>query len=101
MVWLSRQNIGGKIAAILGARVGRMSAQRVELAAWMLPDTAPLIPVKAQRPKHLGQHRLPCWGNIEPNPLADDFRQFVLLGQLCPQEIQDRLGGQPTIDLVF
>jgi len=53
-------HIGWEIAAILGARVGGMDAERVEPAARMLPDAAPLIPVKAQRPKHLGQHRLPC-----------------------------------------
>ena len=57
---LSRQNIRRIKRAILGARVGRMSAERVKLAARMLPDAAPLIPVKAQRPKHLCQHRLSC-----------------------------------------
>jgi len=42
--------VGGEIGAILGARVGGMDAERVELAARMLPDTAPLIPVEAQSP---------------------------------------------------
>ena len=78
-----------------------MTAERVELAARVLPNTAPLIPVKAQRPKHLRQHWFPCWGNIEPNPFADDFGQFVLLGQLCPQEIQDCFRGQSPIQLMF
>jgi hypothetical protein len=66
-------HIGGKIAAILFARVGGMTTERVKLAARMLPDTAPLIPVKAQRPKHLCQHRFPCRGHVEPNPLADNL----------------------------
>ena len=48
-------NIGGKIGAILCARVGGMDAERVERAARMLPDTAPLIPVEAQSPKQTGQ----------------------------------------------
>ena len=58
IVWLSNssgQNIGGKIGAILGARVGGMTAERVKAAARVLPDAAPLIPVKAQSPKHTGQ----------------------------------------------
>ena len=51
----SGQNVGGKVRAILGARVGGMDAERVESAARMLPDAAPLIPVEAQSPKHTGQ----------------------------------------------
>jgi len=54
------QNISGKVRAILAAGVGGMTAERVKPAARMLPDAAPLIPMKAQRPKHLCQHRLPC-----------------------------------------
>jgi hypothetical protein len=34
-----------------------MWAERVKLSAWVLPDAAPLIPVKAKRPKHFGQRR--------------------------------------------
>ena len=41
-------HVGGKIAAILGARVGGMTAERVKSSARMLPDTAPLVPMKAQ-----------------------------------------------------
>lgn len=44
-------NISRKIGTIFGARVGGMYAERVERAARMLPDTAPLIPVEAQSPK--------------------------------------------------
>jgi hypothetical protein len=54
LVLSSGLNIGGKIGAILGARVGGMDAERVELAARMLPDTAPLIPVETQSPKQIG-----------------------------------------------
>jgi hypothetical protein len=93
---LSGQHVGWEIAAILGARVGRMTAERVKLAARMLPDSTPLIPVKAQRPKHLCQHRFPRWRHVEPNPLADDLGNLVLPRQLCPQEIQDCIGGQST-----
>ncbi|HEX5397422.1 MAG TPA: hypothetical protein VFY06_00040 [Verrucomicrobiae bacterium] len=51
----SRLDISGKIGAILRARVGGMDAKRIEPAARMLPDTAPLIPVEAQSPKQAGQ----------------------------------------------
>jgi len=50
--WL---NISGKIGAIFGARVGGMDAERVERAARMLPDAAPLIPMETQSPKQTGQ----------------------------------------------
>ena len=33
-------------------------------------------------------------GKIEPNPAANDFRQFILLGQLGFQEAQNSLRGQ-------
>ena len=46
--------VGGKIGAIPDARVGGVSAERVEPAARMLPDTVPLIPVEAQSPKQTG-----------------------------------------------
>lgn len=74
-----------------------MTAQRVELAAGMLPDHAPLIPMEAQRPKHLCQHRLPGGRHVEPNPMADDLGQFVLSWYKSPQAVQDRLGGQGAI----
>ena len=91
------QNVGWKVAKIFGARVGRMTAQRVKPAAGMLPDTAPLVPMKAQSPKRLCQHRLVCWRNVEPNPFADDLGQFILAWQLRPQAIQDLFRGQPAI----
>ena len=50
----SGQHICGEIGVILGARVGGMDAERVERAARMLPDAAPLIPVEAQNPKQTG-----------------------------------------------
>jgi len=51
----SGHNIGGKIGAILGARVCGMTSGRIKLAAWMLPNAAPLVPMKAKHPKHFGQ----------------------------------------------
>jgi hypothetical protein len=92
--WL---DVGGKIRAIPGVPVGGMGAERVNQSARVLPDTAPLIPVKAKTPKQLCQ----CWfsrrRNIQPNPFADDFRKPVLIRQPRPQVIQDRLGGQPVV----
>ena len=93
----SGKNVGGKIGAILGARVGGMDAERVKTAARMLPDAAPLIPVKAQSPKHTGQPGLASGRNVQPNPFADNLGQFVLPRQPCPQIIQNRLRGQSAV----
>ena len=101
IVLSSGLQVGGKIGAILVARVGGMDAERVELAARMLPDTAPLIPVEAQSPKQTGQIRLPRWRDIEPNPFADNLGDFVLPRQSCPQIVQNRFGGQATVGLMF
>jgi len=100
IVWSSissGQNIGGKIGAILGARVGGMDAEWVERAARMLPDAAPLIPVKAQSPKQTGQTRLASGRNVQPNPFADNLGDFVLPRQSSPQIVQNRFGGQAAI----
>jgi hypothetical protein len=93
----SGENIGGEISAILGARVGGMDAERVKLAAGMLPDTAPLIPVEAKTPKHTGQTGLASGRHIQPNPFADNLGQAVLLWQFCPQVIQNRFRGQTAV----
>ena len=96
-VWLhgmgsSGHHVGGKIGAILGARVGGVTAERVETAAGMLPDAAALVPMKAQRPEQPCQTGLASGRDIQPNPFADDFGQFVLPRQQSPQAIQDRFG---------
>ena len=67
----------------------------------MLPDAASLVPVKAQSPKQLCQYGLTGGGTFQPNPFADDFRQFVLLRQLCPQVFQNGLRGQITVGVMF
>ena len=83
----SGQNVCGKVGAILGAWVGGMDAERIEGAAGMLPDVAPLIPMETQSPKQTDQTGLACWRNIQPNPFADDLGNFVLPRQPCPQVI--------------
>ena len=88
----SGQDIGGIKGTIFGARVGGVTAERVELAAGMLPDAAPLVPMKTQRPKQPCQTGLASGRDIQPNPFADDFGQFVLPRQQSPQAIQDRFG---------
>jgi len=80
------QNISREIAAILGAGVGGVRAQRVKLSARMLPDSAPVIPMKAQTPER-GSQSLLFGGQGQPNPFADNFRPFVLLRKLRPQVV--------------
>ena len=89
----SGHDIGGEIGAIFGARVGGMTAKRVEAAARMLPDSAPLIPMETQSPKNTGQTGLAGRRDIEPNPFADNLGDLVLLRQPCPQIIQNRFRG--------
>jgi hypothetical protein len=48
----------------------------------MLPKATALIPMKAKTPKGIGGGAMAAIGKIQPNPTANDFRQFVLLGQL-------------------
>jgi hypothetical protein len=97
----SRLNIGGKIRVIFRARVGGMDAERVETAAWMLPDTAPLIPVEAQSPKQTGQTGFASGRNIQPNPFAHNLGNVVLPRQPYPQVVQNRLRGQAAIGQMF
>jgi len=91
------QNIGGEIAAILGAGVGGMTAKRVKPAARMLPDATPLIPMEAQSPKHTCQTGLARWRNVQPDPFADNLGNFILPRQLRPQAVQDRFGVQSAV----
>ena len=76
------------------ARVAGMNEIWRGEAARMLPKTATLIPVKAKTPKGIGGGRVLTGREVEPYPTANDFRQFVLLGQLGLQQAQDRLRGQ-------
>lgn len=78
-----------------------MTAERVEQTARMLPDTTPLVPMKAQSPEQVCQSRLTRWRNIEPNLFADDFGQFVMPRQQRPQTVQDRFRGQASIRAMF
>lgn len=97
LVLSSGLNIGGKIGAIFGAGVGWMDAERVERAAGMLPDAAPLIPMEAQSPKQTGEIGFSGGRNVQPNPFADDLRNFVLPRQPRPQVVQDLFRGQLAV----
>jgi hypothetical protein len=70
-------HIGGKKGAILRVRVGGMSAERIEYPTRMLPDAAPLIPVEAQSPKQTCGIGFSARRDIQPNPFADNLRNFV------------------------
>jgi hypothetical protein len=77
IIGLGRQNISGETATILGARVGGMTAKRVKLAARVLPDTTPLVPMKAQSPKQIRQTGFLSGRDIQPNPFADNLGNRV------------------------
>jgi hypothetical protein len=50
--------------------------------------------MKAQTPKSIRGGAVAGGGKLQPNPLADNLGQFVLLRQLRPQEIQNFLRRQ-------
>jgi hypothetical protein len=56
-----------------------------------------LIPMEAQTPKSIGSGTVGTSGKIQPNPTANDFRQFVLRGELGLEQVQDCPRGQFTI----
>ena len=88
-----------EIAAVFGARVAGMGGIGRTRAARMLPDAMALIPMKPQTPKRVGGGAM--IGKFNPNPLADNLRQFVLLRQLSPQQLQNLLRGQFAVVVVF
>src|ERR1017187_922584 len=93
-------HVSGEIAAIFGARVGGMRDIRRTSSARMLPDAPTLIPMKAQTPERICGGAVAGRWKFQPNPFANDFRQFVLLRQLRPQEIQNFLRRQCAVRVV-
>src|ERR1017187_5326218 len=87
-------HIGGKITAVFGARVVGVRGIGRTRSARVLPDATALIPMKAQTPKSIRGGAVAGGGKLQPNPLADNLGQFVLLRQLRPQEIQNFLRRQ-------
>jgi hypothetical protein len=73
---------GSETGAVFAARVARMGIVGSTSPARMLPEATALIPVKAKTPKDIGGGTVGAARKIEPNPAANDFSQFVLLGQL-------------------
>ena len=73
---------GSETGAVFAARVGGMTVVRSASPARVLPEATALVPVKTKPPKDIGGGTMRLAGKIEPNPAANDFGQFVLLGQL-------------------
>ena len=82
------------------AGVAGMDVVRGARAARVLPETAPLVPVKPQTPEGICGGTVAAGGKIQPNPPAHNFRQFKLLGQLGFQQAQDSLCGQFAVGVV-
>ena len=64
---------GNRTGAELLARVARMNKIRSERTARVLPETAALIPMKAQTPESLGGNGVLAGGKFQPYPLPNDF----------------------------
>lgn len=77
-----------------------MRGVRGARAARVLPETAALIPMKAQTPEGISSGAMGTSGKLQPNPPSDNLGQFVLPGQLGFKQIQDGLCGQLAVGLV-
>src|ERR1700678_2285507 len=100
MVGSSVNGENGTRAELL-ARVAGVYKIRSKRPARVLPQTTALIPVKTQTPKGIRSGGVLSDGKIQPNPLPDDFCQFVLLRKLSLQEAQNRLRRQFPIGIVY
>jgi hypothetical protein len=80
---------GNRTRTVFAARVAGMDVVRGAKAARVLPKTAAFVPMKAQTPKGIGGGAVGTGRKIEPNPTANDFRQFVLRGQLGFEQVQN------------
>ena len=97
---ISGVEVGGRTRTVFAARVAGMDVIRSARPARVLPETTALIPVKAQTPEGVGGGSVAAVGEIQPNPTANDFGQFVLGGQLVFEQVQDCLCGQLAVGAV-
>src|ERR1035438_4747143 len=87
-------HVSGEITAVFGARVVGVRGVGRTRSARVLPDAPALIPMKAQTPKGICGGAVAGGGKLQPNPPANNLRQFVLLRQLRPQIVQNLLRRQ-------
>ena len=92
--------VGGKARTVFAARVAGMDGVRSARAARVLPETAALIPVKAQTPKRVRRRAVTGLRKIKPDPFSDNLGQFVLLRQLSFEQSQNRQCGQFAVGIV-
>jgi hypothetical protein len=78
----------------LFARVAGMNEIRSARTTGVLPQAAALTPVKTKTPKGISGGSVARGGKIQPNPSPDNFRQFVLVGELGFEQVQNGLDGQ-------
>ena len=72
---ISGVKVGGRARTVFAARVAGMNGVRGASAARVLPETAALVPVKAQTPKGIGGGAVAAGGKIQPNPPPHNFSQ--------------------------
>ena len=82
------------------ARVAGMNIIRSARSARVLPKAAALIPVETKTPKNISRRTVAARRKVQPNPFPDNLGQFVLLGQLGLQQVQNGLRGQFTVGVV-
>ena len=77
-----------------------MNEVRSKRPARVLPKATALIPMETQTPKSVCGGGVLSGGKIQPDPLTDDFSQFVLLGQLVFQQSQNGVRRQFPVGVV-
>ena len=82
------------------SRVARMDEIRSTRPARVLPKATALIPMKTQTPEGISGGGVLAGGKVQPYPLPNDFRQFVLLGQLGFQQSQNGVRRQFPVGVV-
>lgn len=71
--------VGGKARTVFGTGFAGVRGVRRKRAARVLPETAALIPMKAQTPKRVRRRAVTGLRKIKPDPFSDNLGQFVLL----------------------
>ena len=96
----SSVNGGDETRAEFLARIAGMDKIRSKRTARVLPEATALIPMKTQTPEGISGGGVLAGGKVQPYPLPNDFRQFVLLGQLGFQQSQNGVRRQFPVGVV-
>jgi hypothetical protein len=67
------------------------------MAAWVLPNPPPAVPMEAKLRQLRGHVARLLLLKLNPNPLADNLTQFPKAGCLTVEQVNDLRGGKSPI----